>query len=557
MLFITVLFSYVFIEVSASNIEYHLEEEGAKIWINRDGTIDLQYKIEITCDKGTINYVEIDQPTGDFTLGYASDSTDRDLRVEDASDGSHYKVRVYLAEPLQEGNTISFYVTTNVGHMIWRDDQNPGNVGLQFIPCTWNTIVKSLNIMILLPEGIEKSEVRNSPDWDNVFVDPEENRLTLYWERYNLSPNEEFTVGVSFSEKYVEWYETKKSGFLEGVLPYLIIIPFFVFFFLIVGVIIYSVKKRPYIAPQLQIESLGVRRGLTAVEAGYILDIKPEKIMTMILYSLLKKRIIWVKETEPSIKLEVIKNNQDKNQASVNQDNVNTDDVNTDDVNTDDVNTDDVNTLRYYERDFLTSLKRNGTLEEEKLARTYMNVRNTVEDKLRGYCREDTIAYYRKTVKEAWKQVETSGTSEVASKVYDESLLWLLLDEGFKEHTEEVFRDIDFTPQPWWWWYWYTYSHHHPRPTSIPRKSPGKTPKIPGSELADNIATSLEKTAGNIVTNLEKFADSILPAPPPSTKTSTKPAHHKASCVCACHSCACVCACVSCACACAGGGGVG
>ncbi len=57
-----------------------------------------------------------------------------------------------------------------------------------------------------------------------------------------------------------------------------------------------------------------------------------------------------------------------------------------------------------------------------------MSVRDTVEQKLHGYCRRDTIDYYAKIVTKAWEQVEQAGTADLASKTYDEQLLWLFLD---------------------------------------------------------------------------------------------------------------------------------
>ncbi|MFQ6065288.1 MAG: hypothetical protein ACE5L6_07415, partial [Candidatus Bathyarchaeia archaeon] len=275
----------------------------------------------------------------------------------------------------------------------------------------------------------------------------------------------------------------------------------------------------------MRMETLGIRRGLTAVEASYLLALKPTKIVTAILYSLLKKRVVWVTSTKPSVKLKIVEEHE--------------------------------NPLRYYENTFLKAIRKDGSLSEEKLARTVMELRDEVEEKLRGYCRRDTVKYYEKIVAKAWEQVEQAGTAQLASKAYDEQLLWLLLDENFDSRTENAFRTRVFEPNPLWFWYWYGY-HYNPKPAYRPTTEPpsGQTaaPKIPGADFANNIATAVEGTANNIVVNLEKFANAIIPAPPPSQKTSTKPAHHRASCACACVSCACVCACVSCACACASGG---
>ncbi len=511
--------------VKAADIEYYLNHEYAKIWINKtDGTIDLLYNITITCTQGVIRYVEIGQPRGDFTIGAAKDEEGHVLSASDASSGEYYAVRVYLYTPISAVESVGVTLLTNVGHMIWEDEDNPGNVGMQFKPCWWEDAhVNELRIAVVLPEGVTTENVNCTPDWDNTYV--EENRLVIYWEKHNLQKNEQFPCGFSFPKEYVEYYDVsvgidwRTVGYvLLGVLA--------------IGIcsVVVVFRKRGYTNPILKIETLGVRRGLTAVEASYLLDFPPTKIVTEILYSLLMKKAIWVKATTPALKLEVMKPFRDKTGTYETP-------------------------LRYYEKSFLKAMKKNGTLDEVKLAKTVVLLHDTVEAELRGYCRRDTIRYYRSIVAKAWQQVEQAGTPELASKAYNENLLWLFLDENFQSQTKVAFSDKVFKPNADWWWYWYGYTYYYPKPTYKPLQATTKPPpKIPGAEFANNIVTSIEKTANNIVVNIEKFANSIIPAPPPSQQTSREPAHHEASCVCACASCACVCACVSCACACASGG---
>jgi len=514
--------------VKAQDIQYHLDHEYATIWVNKDGTIDLQYDIKITCDQGTINYVNVGQPTDDFTIGQAKDENNHTLQTADESEGNNYRARVYLYTPISTTQSIRFTLLTNVGHMIWEDEDNPGNVGMRFIPASWEASVNEISVSIVLPQGVTTENVRNVPDWNNTLS--EDNRLILYWEGYNLQPNQEFPVGeeyvgVSFPKEYVEHYEVREKGILAFLKSYGVWIGVFLLFVGIIGGVVYVARKGNYVRPVLRMETLGIRRGLTAVEASYLLEVKPTKIVTAILYSLLKKRAIWATSTEPSVKLKIVKEHEAP--------------------------------LRYYENTFLRAIKKDGTLNEEKLAKVVIELREDVEEKLRGYCRKDTIKYYEKIVAKAWDQVEQAGTAQLASKAYDEQLLWLLLDEKFASRTEDAFRTRVFEPAPLWFWYWYGY-HYHPQPTYKPSTTPpsGPTvpPKIPGADFANNIATAVEGTANNIVINLEKFANAIIPAPPPSQKTSTQPAHHRSSCACACAACACVCACVSCACACASGG---
>jgi hypothetical protein len=511
---------------------YHIEHEWIKIWINPNGTIDLFYDMSLTLDSGQdISRVFIGQPQRDFTIGEALDQYGHFLVASDASSGSDYKVQVNLYQSLRAGQTARFNLTTNVAHMIWEDSKNEGNVGMQFTPTWWEQAsINDLRILVVLPAGVTIDVVKTTEvQWDNTLVD--DDRLGIYWEVQNLSPDERYPVGVSFPADYMEEYDTQPSGITAFFQDYGLIIVGLIFGVIIIVAVIYAAGKKSYMSPQIGMETLGIKRGLTAIEASYLLDMKPTQIVTETLYSLLQKRAVWVEATSPALKLRVMP--AFKNRIGT-----------------------DENPLRYYEIDFLQALKDDGTLEEEKLAHTVVFLRETVEQKLRGYSRRDTVDYYRKIVTKAWSQVEQAGTADLASKAYDEQLLWLMLDPDYRSRTDITFQNRTFNPSPFWFWYWYGYRHYSPHPTYRPNiNAPAKAPKppaIPGADFANNIATAVEKTSGNIVMDIEKFASAIIPIQP--QKASHAPASHESGCVCACAACACACACVSCACACAGGG---
>ncbi|MGQ9515014.1 MAG: hypothetical protein ACUVTL_08220 [Thermoproteota archaeon] len=131
---------------------------------------------------------------------------------------------------------------------------------------------------------------------------------------------------------------------------------------------------------------------------------------------------------------------------------------------------------------------------------------NIVDEKIKGYCREDTINYYKSIVEKAWEQVEATKTPELASKLFNENLLWLMLDERYAERTREKFTPIVFIPTPDWWWLYHTRYLHHPQETSVP--------SVPGAEFVNSVATALESTSLKIVSDIEKFMNNILPSPP-------------------------------------------
>ena len=519
--------------VSAQNRVYSFDHEWAQIFINQDGTIDLTYNVSLTLTSGdTINYVQLGQPKGDFTVGEATDMQGHQLQTSDSSSGSNYQVKVSLYQPLTAGNTIWFTVTTNVAGMIYNDTQNPDNYGMQFAPQWMQEVpVNDVRVLIVLPPKVAINEVKTPPDkfWNSTSI--VEGRTAVFWQIPVLQPNEQYLLGVSFPASSMPNYKpTRASGGigLDTILA-LIVLP--IIAIIVVTVVVQVARKSTYSSPKVSMETLGIRRGLTAVEASYLLDMKPTQIVTEILYSLLQKRAVWIESANPALKLRIMPEYKNKTGS-------------------------DQNPLRYYEIDFLNAVREDGTLDEEKLAHTVMFLRDTMEQKLRGHSRRDTVNYYGKIVKKAWLQVEQAGTAELSSKAYDEQLLWLLLDPNYRSRTETTFHDRSFQPSPFWFWYWYGYTRYNPHPTYTPNvdapAKAAKPPQIPGAQFADNIATAVEKTSSNIVTDIEKFANAILPMQP--QKASHTPARHDAGCVCACAACACACACVSCACACAGGG---
>ncbi len=251
-----------------------------------------------------------------------------------------------------------------------------------------------------------------------------------------------------------------------------------------------------------------------------MLNLSPLRVLTMILFGLLLKRAIRVTEVEPLFKVEVRDALQKRGSES---------------------------DLRFYEIDFMKAVCAEGTLEEETLAMTYLNLKREVDRKMRSFSREDTVNYYKSIVDKAWMQVKSAGTPELKGDTLQQQLNWLLLDEKYKERIEQTFPpDIIIQSRPEWWWGW-----HKPETSGAPTV-PSEAKPIQGTEFAHGVVTAIEQSSNRLVKNAESFVNKILPAQPAQSSESVH--HKKETCACACASCACACACVSCACACAGGG---
>jgi len=519
--------------IAQSEPTYHIEKQWIKIWINKDnGTIDLQYNLTLICDSETISWVRIGQPNEDFTIGKCTDEKGEDLQKTKVSDNLGVGVKIFLKSRLSIGQWATVILLTRVDKMLWEDEWNPGNVGIVFIPTWWPYQVEDLRIAAVLPGNVSETEIGCSPNWNNTFL--EDGNRVVYWEKGYLTPNEQFRIAVGFPKHYVNFWYSKstwdKIG--EAVGPFLGPVIAFSVIALVAVVVIKGIKKFPYTDPKLSMEVLGVRKGLTAVEAAILLDVDPKKVLTMILFGLLRKNAVEVIETEPYLRLKIL--------STAN--------------------------LHYYEIDFIDavvkpSLTSNsdalaGTLSDKKLSDLINNLHAEVDKKVAYYCRADTFNYYREVVRKAWAQVSAAKTPEVKAVQFNENLEWLVIDPTFKRRTRQLFRGEEEIPSTSAWWlpYWFTY--HSPPSFRGTSGQPATPPTaLPAVQFADAVVTSVESTTNRIVRDIETFTKAILPPPASSGEGRSQSAPVRSGgCVCACASCACACACASCACACASGG---
>jgi hypothetical protein len=292
---------------------------------------------------------------------------------------------------------------------------------------------------------------------------------------------------------------------------------------------IWGAKKRKlqYLPPKISVEGHGIKRGLTAVEAAVLMELPIDKVMTMILFGLVKKNAAAVISKDP-MSIKAVEPEPEG--------------------------------LLEYEKSFLAAFKIDQKLSRTKELQTMIvNLVKSVGEKMKGFSRKETVDYYKDIMDRAWAQVETAETPTVKMEKFDQYMDWTMLDDKFGNRTQEVFRTQPVFLPNWWGRYDPTYSSHSgggglQSQTSAPSMSGSggsiSLPTLPGADFAASMVGGIQNFSSNVVGDLTSFTSGVTDKtnPVPVTRSSSYGGGGGG------HSCACACACAGCACACAGGG---
>jgi hypothetical protein len=280
-------------------------------------------------------------------------------------------------------------------------------------------------------------------------------------------------------------------------------------------------RKLQYMSPKIAIEGHGIKRGLTAVEAAILMEQPLDKVMTMILFGVVKKGAAAVTKRDP-LTIEVKEPRPEG--------------------------------LHEYESKFLQAFKETGTKERRKLLQDMtVALVKSVSEKMKGFSRKETIEYYKRIMETAWDQVQKAETPEVQMAFFDQQLEWTMLDKDYDDRSRRVFTRPVYVPM-----WWGNYDPTFPRPTltmgraapAAPSQPPGRT-SLPGADFAASVVTGTQTFSQKVIGNIQEFTGRVtnVTNPPPKPTSGGRSGGGRSG-----GGCACACACAGCACACAGGG---
>lgn len=544
-------------EALAQTYLFSMDQLTAHVYWQEDGTASLAYEFIFTNNPSAspIDYVDVGLPNGDFDVNTIEADVDGKM-ISDISrsgyQGSGTGVALGLgANAIRPGQTgtVHVYVGT-IRNMVYIDSQGDNYVSGVFVP-TWfgsEYLTGTTDMMVIfhLPPGVQTEEPRwhESPSgWPSepqTGLD-EDGRVIYTWANPNARGYSQYEFGASFPATYIPESAITSPSLSdrlglnpEDFMGFLFCCGIGGFMIFSSWISFYSTKKRKmqYMPPKIAIEGHGIKRGLTAVEAAILLEQPMDKILTMILFSTMKKGASEVTQKEPlTIKVS----------SALPED------------------------LHEYETDFLKAFEEKDKRKRRIALQDLMtNLVKSVSNKMKGFSRKESVAYYKNITDRAWAQVEAANTPEVKSEKYDEVMEWTMLDKDYEDRTKDVFRTGPVFVPNWWWRFdpsfgRTTTSAGGPSPVSMPSTGSSgggqsiSMPTLPGAAFAASMVNGVQDFSSSVVGNITDFTSGVTTRTNPVPVSSSRPSGGfrggGGS-----GGCACACACAGCACACAGGG---
>jgi hypothetical protein len=537
------------LNAAAQEYSFSLEREAVNVFWNSDGSMALDYLFVFSNQPGAhaIDYVDVGLPNANYSYdSIQADVSGNPVFISSDYQGSGEGVAVALGgQAIPAGQRGILHVTIGtISQVLHPDDDDDTYASAVFAP-TWfgsQYVVGTteLSVTFHFPPGVQPEESRwhtapsGFPSEPQTAID-DAGRITYTWSSPNASATRAYEFGASFPRAYVpaEAVVTQPVFDLTGVINFffgnlatILCWGFFGFIFLIVpalSAIAGRRRKLQYMAPKISIEGHGIKRGLTAVESAILMEQSLDKVLTMILFGVIKKGAGKVLDRDP-LNLEVT---QPKTEG-----------------------------LQDYETKFLDAFEIKDTRSRRKaLQDMVIALIKSVSEKMKGFSRNETIDYYKRIMETAWQQVQAAQTPELQADFFEKNLEWTMLDKDYDDRSRRVYRNPVYVPN-WWGNYDPTYQTRPllgkagtSSPAAPAQPSGRSLPQLPGADFAGNIVAGVQTFSQKVVGDVSEFTSRVtnVTNPPPKPTVSSGGSRSGGGCACAC-------ACAGCACACAGGG---
>ncbi len=531
----------------AQNYRFAVSEMDLQVFVQPDASARIEYRILFRNQPGAhaIDIVDIGLPHSNYSISNMSASVDgKPLRTIRKSSYIDVGAEVHLgSHQIRGGQQGTFRFEATMPDMVYQDTTDESRASLQMIP-TWfdpqlQVGTTRLKMAVHLPPGVTAEEVTYQNEQDRyqqmvLFGEGDQQHIVAGWDYPNhFLSKDNPKIGISFPKRgmnrvvtistlglLVKWFsEHEDIQFFSGAaLTLLLIVTFlrfshgtgWVLLLMLCGGLIFTMiqspglhlsawlpmlglfawnervlwrRKSSYLPAIAQVEGGGIKRGLTAPQAAVLLELPLGKVLTLVIFGMLKKGLVTMTSAEPlTVRVaEGYRGSRKQRTKAASKAGV---------------------VIHNYEHPFLYLLARNeGTpIEAIRMQVPLKELVETTAKRMEGFDVSQTVAYYRRIVERAWREAESIPKVELRTDAVDRNLDWMMIDPDWSGRFDSWGPSID-TYQPRW-----TTTHSSGRAPSAPSPSTPSTPttsKTSFGEVASSFAGWAENTSNHFASAIE------------------------------------------------------
>jgi hypothetical protein len=438
-----------------------------------DASVRLYYSITFQCEPGgqPIDVVDIGLPHSGYSISsmkaMLGDQPLTDIRKSTAISTG---VEVHLPHPIQPGKQGRLTFSCVMPDLVYQDTTNRDNASLRITP-TWydgQYLVGKTDLWIIidLPLSVKPEEVLYQLNLPFTKKGITKSNTFVAWQMPDARMDGMHLVGLSFPKRWMErvirqtpwglaWKWWRESSGARVVCGLILLVLLGIFYFrltrgtgctlyglLVVGLAIawaaspvlealslpalvviwilvgrsQAARRRDYLPAIASTPGGGIKRGLTVPEAAVLLEVPLGRVLTLVLFGMLKKGLLKQTQAQPLIvePAEGYTGTPDqRREAAKGQGSV----------------------IRGYEQEFLDALAAapGKPVEEVDFKKPMKDLIDGTVARMAGFELAPTREYYKSIIAKAWADAKQIGDLNMRTQFVDDNLLWMMMAPNYDD----------------------------------------------------------------------------------------------------------------------------
>ena len=437
-----------------------------------DASVELNYTIVFQCEASgqAIGVVDVGLPHKGYDISTMKAALNGEPQTSIGPSPMETGVRVQLSSPIQPGAQGKFTFSCVMPNLVYQDTTAKDYASLRITP-TWydpQSLQGSTDLWIVvdLPADIKPDEVKWQENQQFTKKGTSKHNTFVAWQLPEAQMSGPHMVGLSFPKRDLSrvvtqtiwglawkwWTESDNARLVWGLVLLILVgifyfkvtrgtgitlyvilaallaflwysspalealgLPVLVLIWVLVGRHL-GAETRDYLPAITSTPGGGIKRGLTVPEAAVLLEVPLGRVLTMVIFGMIKKGVLTQTQAQPLVvtPAAAYAGSADQRRAAAQTAG---------------------SVIRDYEQEFLDVIVADPgkPVQELDFKKPMKDLITATVAKLAGFELAPTREYYKSIMTKAWADAKGLGDLSARSKFIDDNLLWMMMSPTYDD----------------------------------------------------------------------------------------------------------------------------